>query len=124
MLHAGSQIDILRERLLEILPQKKKPTISVITIGSLIRRHQNIIVFTEKIESLYSYIALAQFVSNTVVICCLGFIIVNVSNFNDFHRTLMYYTSDLFTSVTHVYRIRANQVIVAKLLSFTCIFII
>ncbi|XP_036141359.1 odorant receptor 13a isoform X2 [Monomorium pharaonis] len=77
VLHAGGQIDILRERLLEILPRKKKPTISVITIGSLIRRHQNIIVFTEKIESLYSYIALVQFISNTLVICCLGFIIVN-----------------------------------------------
>ncbi|XP_011870745.1 PREDICTED: odorant receptor 13a-like [Vollenhovia emeryi] len=77
VLHAGGQMDILRERLLEILPKKKKPTISVITIGSLIRRHQNIIVFTEKIESLYSYIALAQFISNTIVICCLGFIIVN-----------------------------------------------
>ncbi|XP_077261316.1 odorant receptor 82a-like isoform X1 [Temnothorax americanus] len=77
VLHAGGQIDILRERLLEILSKKKKSTISMITIGSLIRRHQNIIIFTEKIESLYSYIALAQFVSNTLVICCLGLIIVN-----------------------------------------------
>lgn len=83
----GGQIDILRDRLLELLSKKEKPTISVITIGSLIRRHQNIIIFTEKIESLYSYIALAQFISNTLVICCLGFIIVNVSNFNDFRRT-------------------------------------
>ncbi|XP_011156318.2 odorant receptor 13a [Solenopsis invicta] len=77
VLHAGGQIDILREKLLEILPRKKAPPISVITMGSLIRRHQNIIVFTEKIESLYSYIALVQFISNTIVICCLGFIIVN-----------------------------------------------
>ncbi|XP_024891688.1 odorant receptor 4-like isoform X4 [Temnothorax curvispinosus] len=78
VLHAGGQIDILRERLLEILSKEKKSTISMITIGSLIRRHQNIIIFTEKIESLYSYIALAQFVSNTLVICCLGLIIVNI----------------------------------------------
>ncbi|KAL6254490.1 hypothetical protein P5V15_014543 [Pogonomyrmex californicus] len=77
VLHAGGQIDILREKLLEILPKEKKSTISAITIGSLIQKHQNIIVFTEKIESLYSYIALAQFISNTLVICCLGFIIVN-----------------------------------------------
>ncbi|XP_071643016.1 odorant receptor 13a-like isoform X2 [Temnothorax longispinosus] len=77
VLHAGGQIDILRERLLEIFSKEKKSTISMITIGSLIRRHQNIIIFTEKIESLYSYIALAQFVSNTLVICCLGLIIVN-----------------------------------------------
>ncbi|KAF3054630.1 Odorant receptor 082 [Nylanderia fulva] len=77
VLHAGGQIDILRERLLELLPRSQKPTISMVTIGPLIRRHQNIIVFTEKIEALYSYIALAQFISNTLVICCLGFIIVN-----------------------------------------------
>ncbi|XP_025262850.1 odorant receptor 13a-like [Camponotus floridanus] len=79
VLHAGGQIDILRERLLAILPksQKEKAAISMVTIGSLIRRHQNIIVFTEQIEDLYSYIALAQFISNTLVICCLGFIIVN-----------------------------------------------
>ncbi|XP_072750601.1 odorant receptor 82a-like isoform X1 [Anoplolepis gracilipes] len=77
VLHAGGQIDILRENLLEILPKNQKPTISMVTIGPLIRRHQNIIIFTEKIEDLYSYIALAQFISNTLVICCLGFIIVN-----------------------------------------------
>ncbi|XP_029662652.1 odorant receptor 13a-like [Formica exsecta] len=77
VLHAGGQIDILRERLLEISPGGEKPAISMVTIGPLIRRHQNIIVFTEKIEDLYSYIALAQFISNTFVICCLGFIIVN-----------------------------------------------
>nr|XP_012220006.1 PREDICTED: odorant receptor 13a-like [Linepithema humile] len=85
VLHVGGQIDILRDRLLEILPKDKKPTVSMVTIGSLIRRHQNIIIFTERIESLYSYIALAQFISNTIVICCLGFIIVNVSNRNSFH---------------------------------------
>lgn len=79
-MHAGGQIDILRGRLLKILPKDKKPAVSMITIGSLIRRHQSIIVFTEKIEDLYSYIALAQFISNTIVICCLGFIIVKVSN--------------------------------------------
>ncbi|XP_011688858.1 PREDICTED: odorant receptor 13a-like [Wasmannia auropunctata] len=76
VLHVGGQIDILRKKILEILPKKKKSTVSTISIGSLIRRHQNIIVFTGKIESLYSYIALGQFLSNTLVICSLGFVIV------------------------------------------------
>ncbi|XP_014480080.1 PREDICTED: odorant receptor 67c-like [Dinoponera quadriceps] len=95
VLHVGGQIDILRERLLEILPTDRKSTISVITMGSLIRKHQNIIVFTDKIENLYSYIALAQFISNTLVICCLGFIIVNSigddQGFSMLLRSLLFY---------------------------------
>ncbi|XP_070512817.1 odorant receptor 10-like [Cardiocondyla obscurior] len=42
----------------------------------LIVRHQEIIGFSKNIEALYSNIALIQFVSNTLVICCLGFLIV------------------------------------------------
>ncbi|EFN75323.1 Putative odorant receptor 67c [Harpegnathos saltator] len=95
VLHVGGQIDILRERLLEILPKDRKPTVSVITMGSLIRKHQSIIVFTGKIENLYSHIALAQFISNTLVICCLGFIIVKSINddqsFSMLVRSLLFY---------------------------------
>ncbi|KAH0956796.1 OrV21 [Eciton burchellii] len=89
VLHASSQIDILRGRLLEVLRRDKEPAVSMITIGPLIRKHQNIIVFTEKIENLYSYIALAQFISNTIVICCLGFIIVNSIRGNQDSSMLM-----------------------------------
>ncbi|KAG5326945.1 OR13A protein, partial [Acromyrmex heyeri] len=93
VLHVGGQVDILREKLV-ILPKAKKTSVSMI-IGSLIRKHQNIIVFTEKIENLYSYIALAQFISNTLVICCLGFIIVNSISANEgssmLVRSLLFY---------------------------------
>ncbi|XP_012061479.1 PREDICTED: odorant receptor 13a-like [Atta cephalotes] len=95
VLHVGGQVDILREKLLVILPKEKKTSVSMIMIGSLIRKHQNIIVFTEKIENLYSYIALAQFISNTLVICCLGFIIVNSISANEgssmLVRSLLFY---------------------------------
>lgn len=37
-------------------------------------------MFSENIESLYSYIALMQFVSNTLIICSIGFVIASVSN--------------------------------------------
>ncbi|XP_011065213.1 PREDICTED: odorant receptor 13a-like [Acromyrmex echinatior] len=93
VLHVGGQVDILREKLV-ILPKAKKTSVSMI-IGSLIRKHQNIIIFTEKIENLYSYIALAQFISNTLVICCLGFIIVNSISANEgssmLVRSLLFY---------------------------------
>jgi len=48
-------------------------------VKTLIIRHQHIITFSKNIETLYSNIALIQFVSNTLVICCLGFLIVIVS---------------------------------------------
>ncbi|KAL6429649.1 hypothetical protein ACFW04_007519 [Cataglyphis niger] len=42
----------------------------------IIQKHQKIIHFSENIECLYTYIALLQFVSNTIMICSLGFLIV------------------------------------------------
>jgi len=51
-----------------------------ITMRSLIIKHQRIIVFAENIENLYTYIALMMLLSDTIIICCLGFIIVSVSN--------------------------------------------
>lgn len=38
-----------------------------------------IVIFSESIEKLYTYIALTLFVSDTLVICCLGFIIERLS---------------------------------------------
>lgn len=45
-----------------------------------ISRYQEIIAFAEKIEKLFTYMALSQLVSNTVNTCCEGFLIVLVSN--------------------------------------------
>lgn len=50
------------------------------SIKTLIHRHQRIIALSADIETLFSYIALMQFLWNTLVICCLGFLIVTVSN--------------------------------------------
>jgi len=51
-----------------------------ITMRSLIIKHQRIIAFVDNIETLYTYIALMMLLSDTVIICCLGFIIVSVRN--------------------------------------------
>lgn len=55
-------------------------TVDGITIKTLITKHHRIIMFSENIENLYTYIALTLFISDTLIICCLGFIIVTVSN--------------------------------------------
>ncbi|KAG7207070.1 hypothetical protein KM043_000952 [Ampulex compressa] len=70
ILHVGGQIDIIRQDLVRLSSKGGKD------IGGLIERHREVIGFSRHIEQLFTYIALMQFVSNTVVICCLGFLIV------------------------------------------------
>ncbi|XP_026823991.1 odorant receptor 4-like isoform X3 [Ooceraea biroi] len=74
-LHAAGQIDILRCWLTHRVDENKHGSV-VITIRKIIEKHQKVIEFSENIESLYTYIALSQFVSNTIMICSLGFLIV------------------------------------------------
>ncbi|XP_018364804.1 PREDICTED: odorant receptor 22c-like [Trachymyrmex cornetzi] len=76
ILHIGGQIDILRESLKGIVPKKDKDSSSHFTVNEVIKKHQKIITFSEHIEHLYSYIAMVLFVSDILVICCLGSTIV------------------------------------------------
>ncbi|XP_018302656.1 odorant receptor 67c-like [Mycetomoellerius zeteki] len=76
ILHIGGQIDILREGLKEVFPKNGKCNPSHFTIKKIIKKHQKIIKFSEHIEDLYTYIAMVLFVSDTLIICCLGFTIV------------------------------------------------
>ncbi|XP_011251117.3 odorant receptor 4-like [Camponotus floridanus] len=76
VLHACGQIDIVRHKLSAITQKNIERGITETIMKTLIIRHQRIISFSKDIEVLYSSIALIQFVSNTLVICCLGFLIV------------------------------------------------
>ncbi|KAF3054421.1 Odorant receptor 052 [Nylanderia fulva] len=76
VLHIGGQIDIMREKLSKITRKDIERTASDSIMKTLIVRHQRIILFSKNIEALFSNIALVQFVSNILVICCLGFIIM------------------------------------------------
>ncbi|XP_018302522.1 odorant receptor 4-like [Mycetomoellerius zeteki] len=76
ILHIGGQIDILRESLMAIFPKKEKGNLNYFTVKNVIKKHQKIVTFSEHIEDLYSYIAMVLFISDTLIICCLGFIIV------------------------------------------------
>lgn len=74
-------MDILRCWLIELVPEKpedRRESIVVMT-NKIIQKHQRLIIFSEYIEDLYTYIALVQFTTNTVLICSLGFLIVTVS---------------------------------------------
>lgn len=66
---------------MQLVPRKEKykqVPYHIIT-SKIIQKHQKIINFSENIESLYTYIALLQFVSNTIMICSIAFVIVTVS---------------------------------------------
>ncbi|EFN71828.1 Putative odorant receptor 13a [Camponotus floridanus] len=73
VLHISGQIDIMRQGLLEI-PSKNHSSLAAIKV--LISRHQRIINLSDNIEDLFSNIALLQFIWNTLVICCIGFLII------------------------------------------------
>ncbi|XP_071643000.1 odorant receptor 13a-like isoform X4 [Temnothorax longispinosus] len=77
ILHISGQIDILRKSVMEIFPKKNECSSNhLMEIKKIIKKHQNIIIFAEHIEELYSYIAMVFFISDTVLICFLGFTIV------------------------------------------------
>ncbi|KAF3430711.1 hypothetical protein E2986_08053 [Frieseomelitta varia] len=45
-------------------------------VKPLIDLHYQIILGSENIENLFSYIALMQLLCNTLIICCIGFLII------------------------------------------------
>ncbi|CAL7941819.1 unnamed protein product [Xylocopa violacea] len=70
VLHLGCQIDLMCQKLLDT-PYKDKRHLKLFII-----RHQEIIIFAKKMEKLFTYMALIQLLSNTLLICCLGYIII------------------------------------------------
>lgn len=79
ILHTSGQIEILCDALRDICPEKKNQHL-VFSMKELIGKHQKIIVFSDKIERIFCYLALIQFLSSTLLTCCIGFTIVTVSN--------------------------------------------
>ncbi|KAF7384813.1 hypothetical protein HZH68_014425 [Vespula germanica] len=76
ILHLGGQVDILCEMLLRISGKDIEGNLSLAILKNAIAKHQRIILFSDNIESLFTYFSLMQFMSNILIICCLGFMIV------------------------------------------------
>lgn len=72
-------MDILRSWLTDFASNENGKKRALFTTNKIIKKHQRIINFSEKVENLYTYIALLQFASNTIMICSLAFLIVSVS---------------------------------------------
>ncbi|KAL6254512.1 hypothetical protein P5V15_014565 [Pogonomyrmex californicus] len=81
VLHASGQIDIICQEFKNISKNVLVHKSSVPLFGILIERHERVILFSDNIEKLFSFIALIQVVWNTLVICCVGFfIIISIHN--------------------------------------------
>ncbi|XP_039310414.1 uncharacterized protein LOC105193106 isoform X2 [Solenopsis invicta] len=93
ILHVGGQIDIMCRGLVEISSGDDTFDLQTSTIKALIRQHQRIIALSSDIERVFSYIALMQFLWNTLVICCLGFLIVTSRMIGDAAYEAKWYSS-------------------------------
>ncbi|XP_019882085.1 odorant receptor 4 [Camponotus floridanus] len=89
MMHIGGQIDIMQQQIREICPKDNEYDLSITIVRSLIKKHHKIIAFSDNIESLFSSIALMQFVSNTMIICCIGFLVATSLGTNEGVRMLI-----------------------------------
>ncbi|XP_011694614.1 PREDICTED: odorant receptor 4-like [Wasmannia auropunctata] len=76
VLHASGQIEILCDALRDISLKKNNQQLAF-SMKELIGKHQKIIIFSDKIERIFSYIALIQFMSSTLLTCCVGFTVIS-----------------------------------------------
>ncbi|XP_050600418.1 odorant receptor 13a-like isoform X1 [Bombus affinis] len=91
VLHIGCQIDVMCQTS-SAIPYKNEKQLKF-----FISRHQEIILFAEKIEKFFTYIALSQLITNTLIICCLGYLIVLIihieNGFPMFMKCVVFYIS-------------------------------
>ncbi|XP_011688792.1 PREDICTED: odorant receptor 13a-like [Wasmannia auropunctata] len=96
VLHIGGQMDILHRWLINFASKESGKKHESITTDKIIQKHQKIIDFSKNVENLYTYIALLQFLSNTIMICSLAFLIVSAIGTPDateqIIRSLLFYT--------------------------------
>ncbi|EGI58898.1 Putative odorant receptor 92a, partial [Acromyrmex echinatior] len=98
IIHVGGQMDVLQRWLAEFIPKEieNEQKSVVITTNKIILKHQKIIQISDSIESLYTYIALLIFASNTILMCSLGFLIVTAigspNAVEQIMKSLLFYT--------------------------------
>ncbi|XP_071644028.1 odorant receptor 4-like isoform X1 [Temnothorax longispinosus] len=76
VLHLSGQVDIICQEFENISKHILLHRFSIPSFGMLIEKHNKVISFSENIEQLFSFIGLMQVVWITLVICCLGFVLI------------------------------------------------
>lgn len=81
---------MMHQALAEISIKNEKRELPKETMKSLVNRHYKIINFSKDVENLFSYIALLQLLCNTLIICCIGFLMIIVGIICEFHVYIHY----------------------------------
>ncbi|XP_011148028.2 odorant receptor 13a-like [Harpegnathos saltator] len=76
VLHASGQIDIICQEFRNNSEETSHYGFSRYTIGMLVERHNKVISFSENIDKLFSFMSVMQVFWNTLVICCLGLVVM------------------------------------------------
>ncbi|XP_078047596.1 odorant receptor 4-like [Augochlora pura] len=80
VVHMGCQIDILCHTMTSVASFNDRKKLRTIN-----QRHQELIVFSEQIEQMFTAISFAELIANTICLCCLGYlIIISVTEGNQF----------------------------------------
>jgi len=79
ILHTSGQIEVLCNILKNISFEMNDQQLAF-SMKEVIGKRQKIIMFSDKIEKIFSYIALIQFMSSTLLTCCIGFMVITVNN--------------------------------------------
>ncbi|XP_035741910.1 odorant receptor 85c-like [Vespa mandarinia] len=108
ILHVDGQVEIICRQLSDISSIIRKGEYNSEILKILIYKHQRIIAFTDNIENIFTYIALIQFLSNTLVICSLGFMIVTVNKFSFSFQSLDSDQRNVILAKTVPYYVLAN----------------
>ncbi|XP_012061480.1 PREDICTED: odorant receptor 4-like [Atta cephalotes] len=100
--HTAGQIDIVRYWLTHLVCSKNESKDESVSIAAtkIIYKHKKIIRLSEYIESLFTYIALVLFVSNSVMICLLAFLVVTAIGSSNASEQLV--KSFLFYFITNL----------------------
>lgn len=91
ILHAAGQINIVRYWLTQLTASKDENKDGSIAMTKIIQKHNKIIRFTKHIECLYTYSTLMIFVTNTILICVLAFLVVTVSKIIIYKLIVFFY---------------------------------
>ncbi|XP_018364803.1 PREDICTED: odorant receptor 13a-like [Trachymyrmex cornetzi] len=82
VLHLAGQIEILGRWFTKIVSEKNGHRLNLAMMRKIIEKHQSIITFSKRIENLYSDIALILLVSDSLIMCCIGFVLVTQHSSN------------------------------------------
>ncbi|XP_011688859.1 PREDICTED: odorant receptor 4-like [Wasmannia auropunctata] len=101
--HTAAQINIVCHWLTQLTSsedESKDESLAIVTT-KIIQKHKKIIRLSENIENLYTSIALMQFVSNSLMICVIAFLVVT-SNIGSPNTTVRLVRTFLFCVQTNL----------------------